>query len=240
MLNAWTSFQDGVKDDGIDEDGGIRTILHKYYNHLLGNDPVARAIATKNWFRWEMGVSSFNLTSRLGCEDGDVGQLVTWEPSLKKWVSKNGEESFSTIETLRQLPQRAPKLAPPTLSTLRKKIALETSPSIEGNFSKADAEKFIPAQAMLTCYYSVNSAFMMTKYQLLEKENVDRIRHIPCIAVQGAKDLVCPPDSALDLCEAWPEMECKIVMHGKHSMYDPLITSELIEATDRAALLCKN
>jgi proline iminopeptidase len=99
----------------------------------------------------------------------------------------------------------------------------------------ADAETFVPAQTMLTCYYSVNDEYMMSKFQLLSKENIDKIRHIPCVAVQGAKDLICPPDSALDLSQSWPEMECIIVTDGKHSMYDPLISSELIKATDRLA-----
>ena len=41
---------------------------------------------------------------------------------------------------------------------------------------------YVPAQAMLTCLYSLNLAFL-SEGQLMRKENVDRIRHIPCIGV---------------------------------------------------------
>eukprot|EP01083_Nonionella_stella_P309273 1094629_1 len=67
---------------------------------------------------------------------------------------------------------------------------------------------------------------------LLSKANMDKIRHIPCIAVQGAQDYICPPDTALDLLEVWPEMELRVVTKGRHSMYDEPILRELVRATD--------
>lgn len=90
---------------------------------------------------------------------------------------------------------------------------------------------WVPAQAMLTCFYSLHGGFL-SEGQLMEKANVDRIRHIPCLAVQGAADLICPPATALDLSEAWPEMRLVLVGGAGHSMYDPKITHELIKATD--------
>jgi proline iminopeptidase len=50
--------------------------------------------------------------------------------------------------------------------------------------------------------------------------------------VQGAADLICPPGTALELHEAWPEMRLVLVGGAGHSMYDPKITNELVKATD--------
>ena len=62
---------------------------------------------------------------------------------------------------------------------------------------------------------------------------MDAIRHIPCIAVQGRLDFVCPIKTAFDLHCEWPEMEVRVVPGAGHSMYDPAIAHELLEATDR-------
>lgn len=94
-------------------------------------------------------------------------------------------------------------------------------------------DQHIPAQALLTCFYSVNCQAAMNHVDLLSPHRMDRIRHIPCIAVQGGNDPICPPDTALDLSSTWPEMELRIPLQAGHSMYDPAITHELIEATDR-------
>lgn len=88
-----------------------------------------------------------------------------------------------------------------------------------------------PAQAMLTCLYSAEGAFMEDGL-LLRADRIQRIHHIPCIAIQGASDLICPPVTAYDLHTAWPEMRLKVVKGAGHSMYDPRITSELVKATD--------
>jgi pimeloyl-ACP methyl ester carboxylesterase len=86
------------------------------------------------------------------------------------------------------------------------------------------------AQALLECHYSVHGAFLLEQPLL---EHVQRIRHIPCIAVQGQLDFVCPPTTAVELSGAWPEMELRLVPGAGHSMYDPAITHELLCATDR-------
>ncbi len=64
-------------------------------------------------------------------------------------------------------------------------------------------------------------------------QGVDQVRHIPCIAVQGRLDYVCPVVTAYDLHCEWPEMELRVVPNAGHSMYDSNITHELLEATDR-------
>jgi pimeloyl-ACP methyl ester carboxylesterase len=98
-----------------------------------------------------------------------------------------------------------------------------------------EAAKYIPAQPMLTCFYSVNDRYATDNIDLLDKKRMERVRSIPCIAVQGGKDTICPPDTALDLHAHWPEMELRIPKGSGHSMYEPAITNELVRATDRIA-----
>ena len=62
---------------------------------------------------------------------------------------------------------------------------------------------------------------------------VERIRHLPCVIVQGRYDMVCPIRSADELARAWPEAEYVIVPDAGHSAMEPGIRSALIEATDR-------
>jgi proline iminopeptidase len=90
------------------------------------------------------------------------------------------------------------------------------------------------AQALLEAHYSVHAAFLQQQPLLSE---MDRIRNIPCIAVQGQWDLVCPPTTAVELGQVWPEMELRLVPRAGHSMYDPAITHELVTATDRMRAL---
>ncbi|MEP6899265.1 MAG: alpha/beta fold hydrolase, partial [Rhodanobacter sp.] len=63
--------------------------------------------------------------------------------------------------------------------------------------------------------------------------NVDRIRNIPTVIVQGRYDVVCPLRSAWDLHRAWPQAELKIVQDAGHSAFEPGIMHQLVQATDR-------
>ena len=94
-------------------------------------------------------------------------------------------------------------------------------------------ENYIPAQAILTCFYSVNDRFVMNHTNLLH--GMDQIQHIPCIAVHGGLDPICPIDSALDLWNVYPSMELRIPLGSGHSMYDAAIANELLMATDYLA-----
>ena len=65
-------------------------------------------------------------------------------------------------------------------------------------------------------------------------EDVDRIRHIPAVIVQGRYDLPCPLVTADDLHRAWPEADYKVVLAG-HAAMEPAIAAEVVAATDRFA-----
>ncbi len=92
-------------------------------------------------------------------------------------------------------------------------------------------DDFAVAFARIECHYFINGGFFESDDQLLR--NVDRIRHIPTVIVQGRYDVVCPATSAWELHRAWPESELIIVPDAGHSMTEPGIRSALIEATDR-------
>ena len=82
-----------------------------------------------------------------------------------------------------------------------------------------------------SCY--MTSVFVGPERSMVVVQGIEAIRHIPCIAIQGRLDYVCPVNTAYDLHCAWPEMELRIVPNAGHSMYDDSITHELLEATDR-------
>jgi len=94
-------------------------------------------------------------------------------------------------------------------------------------------DEFALAVARIECHYFVNGGFMRSERQLLD--DVDRIRHIPAVIVQGRHDVVCPMMTAWDLHRAWPEAELHVVGDAGHSAFEPGITDALVRATDRFA-----
>jgi proline iminopeptidase len=88
------------------------------------------------------------------------------------------------------------------------------------------------AMARIECHYFVNDGFMRDN-QLLE--DVDRIRHIPAVIVQGRYDVICPPVTAWELSRAWPEAELHMVPDAGHAAFEPGNVHALVTATDRFA-----
>jgi proline iminopeptidase len=105
----------------------------------------------------------------------------------------------------------------------------------EEQIRKSGKARFAEAFARIECHYFVNRGFMKSDNQLLE--NVDRIRDIPAVIVQGRYDLVCPMRSAWDLHRAWPKAKLIIVPDAGHAMTEPGTRSALIEETGRMARL---
>ncbi|XZN99679.1 MAG: prolyl aminopeptidase [Microcoleus sp.] len=94
-------------------------------------------------------------------------------------------------------------------------------------------DAFAEAFARIECHYFINKGFIEPEDKLLL--NIDRIRKIPAVIVQGRYDVVCPMISAWELHRAWPEAEFIIVPDSGHSMSEPGIRTCLIEATDKFA-----
>ena len=84
--------------------------------------------------------------------------------------------------------------------------------------------------ARIEAHYFVNSIFLPPDSLL---ENLERIRKIPAVIVQGRYDVVCPIATAYELHQAWPEAEYIVVPDAGHSAMEPGIRKALISATER-------
>ncbi|MBJ7449432.1 MAG: prolyl aminopeptidase [Parachlamydiales bacterium] len=100
-------------------------------------------------------------------------------------------------------------------------------PKLYASFTQDDAADSI---ARIECHYFVNNTFFDTDNWIIE--NIDRIRHIPGIIVQGRYDIPCPMISAWELHCAWPEANLEIISDAGHSALEPGIMDALIRATD--------
>ena len=103
----------------------------------------------------------------------------------------------------------------------------------EAAVGRFQADDFALAMARIESHYFVNGGFTESPRQLLD--NVDRVRGIPGVIVQGRYDVVCPPQTAWDLHRAWPEADFRLVPDAGHSAFEPGIVHELVTATDRFA-----
>ncbi|SGY47913.1 BQ5605_C001g00590 [Microbotryum silenes-dioicae] len=101
---------------------------------------------------------------------------------------------------------------------------------------KADAPGFADAFARIESHYFVNEGFL-PQGELLKKENIDKIRHIPTVIVQGRYDCVCPIKTSWDLHKAFPEAEYIVVPDAGHSAIEEGIEKALLEATDKFSKL---
>lgn len=102
------------------------------------------------------------------------------------------------------------------------------------HIAEADKDEFANAFARIENHYFINDGFMRDG-QLLEKQEIDKIRHIPTIVVQGRYDVVCPATTAHALKKVWPEITLHIVPDAGHSSHEPGTVKLLIQATDQFA-----
>ncbi|GAA6000381.1 hypothetical protein JCM10207_007988 [Rhodosporidiobolus poonsookiae] len=101
---------------------------------------------------------------------------------------------------------------------------------------KADEPGFADAFARIEAHYFVNGGFLRDG-QLLERANIDRIRHIPTVIVQGRYDCVCPAKTAWDLHKVFPEAKFIMIPDAGHSAMEEGTERALIEATNEFAKL---
>lgn len=102
------------------------------------------------------------------------------------------------------------------------------SPEMVREFSNP---AFALAFARIENHYFVHAGWF-TEGQLIAE--VEKIRHLPAVIVQGIYDLPCPMVTAWDLHQAWPEAEFRPVLAG-HASLEPAIAAELVAATNRFA-----
>ncbi|TFK75200.1 proline iminopeptidase [Pluteus cervinus] len=104
------------------------------------------------------------------------------------------------------------------------------------HIAHADEDKFANAFARIENHYFVNNGFMRDG-QLLEPQEIDKIRHIPTVVVQGRYDVVCPATTAYALKKVFPELTLHIVPDAGHSSREPGNAKYLVKATDGFANL---
>jgi proline iminopeptidase len=88
---------------------------------------------------------------------------------------------------------------------------------------------FALAFARIECHYFIHDSFLEPD-QLLR--DVQKIRHLPGVIIQGRYDIVCPARSAWDLHRAWPEAEFNLVPDAGHAATEVGIATQLIAATN--------
>ncbi|XP_004250732.2 proline iminopeptidase [Solanum lycopersicum] len=101
----------------------------------------------------------------------------------------------------------------------------------EENIKKGDDDDFSLAFARIENHYFINKGFFSSDSFLLD--NVEKIKHIKTIIVQGRYDVCCPMMSAWDLHKAWPEAEFIVVPGAGHSANEPGIAAELVAANEK-------
>ncbi|HFC8543528.1 TPA: prolyl aminopeptidase [Neisseria weaveri] len=94
-----------------------------------------------------------------------------------------------------------------------------------------DAEQAL-AISRIENHYFVNGCWLDNEKALLA--NVDKIRHIPTVIVQGRYDICTPMKSAWDLKQAFPEADLRIVQGG-HASFEGEVAKGLVRAADEFA-----
>jgi len=88
--------------------------------------------------------------------------------------------------------------------------------------------------ARIESHYFVNNSFLKDN-QILR--NVNSLKTIPGVIIQGRYDAVCPLQSAWDLHQAWPEAEFHIIPDAGHAASEPGIIDALVRATSQMSRL---
>lgn len=108
-------------------------------------------------------------------------------------------------------------------------LTLRPAPALSAQHADPD---YALAFARIENHYFVHGGWL-EEGQLIR--DVDRIRHIPAVIVQGRYDLATPVRTAWDLHRAWPEAAFHLVDDAGHAVSEPGILDALLDATDRFA-----
>ena len=102
-------------------------------------------------------------------------------------------------------------------------VAIRQNPEA---ITRASSEYVSLSLARLEAHYFVHRIFL-PEGQLLQQ--IDRIRHLPAVIVQGRYDLVCPPVTACELARHWPEADFQLVEMAGHSLWEGGILQLLMQ-----------
>ena len=93
-----------------------------------------------------------------------------------------------------------------------------------------DNPKVAEAFARIECHYFINKGFFEYDGWILNQ--LDAIKNIPNVIIQGRYDVVCPMKSAWELHKKWDNSKLVIVQDAGHSMLEKNIQTELIKHTN--------
>ncbi len=93
-------------------------------------------------------------------------------------------------------------------------------------FNKKDN---LPNSPFLEWHYTKNN-FFLKENEILK--NINKIKNIPTIIIQGRYDLICPPKSAFSIAKKMKKCELKIIDASGHSTSEKKIKENLLKATN--------
>lgn len=168
------------------------SVVKAYNKMLTSEDREERMRAAKAWTTWEMATS----------------YLAQSEESLAKGEEDEFAEAFARIENHYFINEGWFK--PETCAA---RAWAWAHPAAGRRLLPPDVVWFDVLACGLGGEPCVVSLF--TRRQLLD--NVEKIRHIPCVIVQGRYDVVCPMRSAWDLHRAWCERHFAVLCAAPRS-----------------------
>ncbi len=93
--------------------------------------------------------------------------------------------------------------------------------------------EYARAFARLENHYFTHNGFLEYDGQILDQ--VYKIASIPGTIVQGRYDMICPPQAAYHLAEAWKNADLRMIPVAGHALSEPGISAELVRVMDRLA-----
>ena len=169
--------------------------------------------------------------------------------------SWNGVEWYSTDRSATQtalapydrapspadIPSPPPHITPSPSDPIASSSTATPSPKAAPDANRAESSpgkvtSSYTAQAMLECHYCHHDGFLADRPIL---SHVDALRHIPCIAVHGALDYLCPVRTAWDLHREYPEVRACVIPSLPPSVFrlPPSASPSRLRASP-AAVLC--
>lgn len=90
--------------------------------------------------------------------------------------------------------------------------------------------EYARAFARLENHYFSNAGFLDRDGWI--EANISALAKVGGTIVQGRYDMICPPDAAYRLHQAWPSSTLKIVPRAGHALSEPGISAALVQAMD--------
>ena len=82
----------------------------------------------------------------------------------------------------------------------------------------------------LEAHYMLHAGFM-EEDQLIK--NIGKISHLPAVIVQGRYDVICPPNSAFRLHQAWSGSKLHVIPNAGHAALETGTAAALVAATEQ-------